>query len=258
MKVLPAVDIMDGRVVQLVGGVPGTERVSLPDPGKMALEWQEKGAPGIHVVDLDAAMGRGSNSEAVEDIIHRVEVPVQVGGGIRSEETVSRLLGEGAASVIVGSRAVSDHLWLEGVATRHPGRVIVALDVKEGRIQVRGWQESSEITLEEMFDRIAPLPLAAVLHTNVDVEGRSQGIDTGSVDDFVSKCPHPVIASGGISSLEDLDALEGLGVEAVVLGVSLYTGKLNAVDVWGRYDERGEGGQDHQGDGHRDRAGDRR
>ncbi len=233
MRVLPAVDMMGGKVVQLVGGVPGTEQMTMPDPVEMALRWESLGAPGIHVVDLDAALGRGSNLESIMGIINEVSVPVQVGGGIRSLERVEELIDAGASTVVIGTKAITEPEWLETVSWDHPMKVVVALDVKGGTIQIKGWQESSGISMREIFQRVGVLPLAAVLHTNVDVEGRAQGIAAEETRVFIKECPCPVIASGGITTMEDIRSMESMGAEAVVIGVALYTGKLDPESLWG-------------------------
>jgi phosphoribosylformimino-5-aminoimidazole carboxamide ribotide isomerase len=233
VRVIPAVDMMDGMVVQLVGGVPGTERIVLPDPVKVAQEWESLGAPAIHAVDLDAALDRGNNLDSIMAIIREVSIPVQVGGGIRSQERVDQLLEAGASAVVIGTRAIREPEWLEKVSREHPRRAILALDVKEGMIQVRGWQESSGISAEEMFKRIEGLPLSGVLHTNVDVEGQAKGIAAEDARTFIQRCPFPVISSGGITTVEDITALESMGAEAVVIGVALYTGRLDPKEIWG-------------------------
>ncbi|HVO77901.1 MAG TPA: 1-(5-phosphoribosyl)-5-[(5-phosphoribosylamino)methylideneamino] imidazole-4-carboxamide isomerase [Methanomassiliicoccales archaeon] len=234
MRVLPAVDILEGRVVQLVGGRLGTEQIVLPDPLEVAKGWARQGAPGIHVIDLDGALGKGGNPNLIKRIVKETGVPVEVGGGVRTTATVNQYLEWGAQAVIVGTRAISDTNWLKDIAKDHPHRVILALDVANGKIQVKGWQESSRITLEQMFDAIRDSPLAAVLHTNVDVEGRAQGINPDEIRSFVARCPHPVIASGGIRSIDDLRLLESLKVEAAVAGLALYTGRLSPAEVWRR------------------------
>ncbi len=234
MRVLPAVDILEGKVVQLVGGRPGTEQVVLPDPLEVAKAWAKQGAPALHVIDLDGALGKGGNPNTIRRIIKEAGVPVEVGGGVRTTATVNQYLEWGAQAVIVGTRAISDTNWLGDVANDHPRRVILALDVANGRIQVKGWQESSRVPLEQMFDIVRDMPLAAVLHTDVDVEGRAQGINPDEIRSFVARCPHPVIASGGIRSMEDIRFLESLKVEAVVAGLALYTGRLNPAEVWRR------------------------
>ncbi|OPY32422.1 MAG: Imidazole glycerol phosphate synthase subunit HisF [Methanomassiliicoccales archaeon PtaU1.Bin124] len=234
MKVLPAIDILDGQVVQLVGGVPGTEQVKLPDPMAAAKRWQDAGAEMLHVIDLDAALGKGINVQTMRSIIASSKVPVQVGGGIRTTETAQYLLDCGAARVIVGTKAIKDPEWLKSLANANPGKVVLALDVKGGHVQVKGWQEAAPLSLAQMFEIIKPLPLAGVLYTNVDVEGQGKGIDEGAVRSFVSACPHKVIASGGVTDQRDLDVLTGMGVPEAVVGLALYTGKLNPNQLWGR------------------------
>jgi phosphoribosylformimino-5-aminoimidazole carboxamide ribotide isomerase len=232
MMVMPAVDILDHNVVQLVGGVPGTEQVLLPNPVDVAQDWVRKGAPMLHVVDLDGAFAKGNNIAIIRRIITECQVPVEVGGGIRSTEVAEYLLDAGAKQIVVGTKAIREPEWLRELAERNPKKVVLALDVKGGKITVKGWQESAGISHEDMFRRIKDLPLAAVLHTDVDVEGKVQGINVEEVESFVSRCPHQVIASGGITGMDDLAELERIGIRSAVVGLSLYTGKLNHIDVW--------------------------
>lgn len=223
MIVIPAIDIMDHQVVQLVGGVPGTEKIRLPDPVSVAKSWVDKGAKYLHVVDLDAAFGEDDNLSVIRRIIAEAGVPVQVGGGIRKESTISRLLDAGADRVIVGTRAITDREWFSEMAMCFPGRLVMALDTKGGRITTNGWKDVSTISVKMMMGLIRDLPLAGVLNTNVDVEGQGKGIDEAWVSEFMSVCPHKVIASGGVSSLEDARVLSSHGVAGAVVGVSVYT-----------------------------------
>ncbi|MCE5296926.1 MAG: 1-(5-phosphoribosyl)-5-[(5-phosphoribosylamino)methylideneamino]imidazole-4-carboxamide isomerase [Euryarchaeota archaeon] len=232
MMIIPAIDILGGQVVQLVGGVPGTEQITIPDPLTSAKGWESKGAPMLHVVDLDAALGRGSNVQTMRRIVQQSNVPVQVGGGIRSAEVAQYLLDCGAARVIVGTKAIKDNAWLRALASKNPGKVVLALDVKGGNVQLKGWQESAPFTLAQMFDSIRDVPLAGVLYTNVDVEGQCKGIDAKAVSSFVEGCPHRVIASGGVTSQTDIDVLMELGVPEAVVGLAIYTGKLNPEQLW--------------------------
>lgn len=234
MMVLPAVDILDGRVVQLVGGKPGTEQIVLPDPLEVALDWEKKGAPMVHVIDLDGAFGKGGNPHLIRRMLQELHVPIQVGGGVRSSAMVDQYVEWGAARVIVGTKAITDTNWLTDICRAHPGKVVLALDTAKGQIQVKGWQEASRLSTEQMFDIIRDLPLAAVLHTNVDVEGKAQGINATEVRRFVERCPHSVIASGGIKGLDDIRALESIGAEACVAGIALYTKRINPADIWRR------------------------
>lgn len=231
MMVIPAVDILDGNVVTLVGGKPGTEKVSLPDPRQVALDWEEKGAPMIHLVDLNAAMDRGDNFEAIASILARVKVPIQIGGGIRTTEKAETLLNLGASRVVVGTRAVTDPDWLEELSLSNRHKIVLALDLRDGKVQVKGWKESSSRSVEEVLEHTEGLPLAAVLHTNINVEGKAAGIDAEQLAEFVAMCPHPVIASGGVTTMNDLIKLEEIGVGSAIVGLALYAGTITP-EVW--------------------------
>lgn len=223
----PAVDLRDGRVVQLVGGRPENERVSLPDPLSVARHWAELGFRTLHVVDLDAALGTGSNRSAIEAILDQSEVPVQVGGGIRDDALVDTYLQAGAARVIVGTRAVRDRDWLEEVVSRHPNRIVVAADTRDRQVLVRGWTESAGLTLLDYITTLADLPLAGILVTDVSREGRLAGADADLFGDVVAATVHDVLAAGGIAGVEDLRRLAGAGVAGAVLGMSIYAGDID-------------------------------
>jgi len=229
--VWPAVDLGAGRVVQLVGGRPGTERVSLPDPVAVALGWIDRGFRALHVVDLDAALGTGSNRGAIEAILAAVAVPVQVGGGIREDALADAYLAAGAARVIAGTRAVRDRAWLEVLCARHPGRVVVAADTRAGEVLVRGWTEGAGLELLDFVRGLAPLPLAGILVTDVGREGRLAGADVTLFGDVVAAAAQPVLAAGGIASAEDLRRLAAAGVAGAVLGMSIYAGEIDAAAV---------------------------
>lgn len=226
MIVIPAVDIMNHNVVQLVGGKPGTEIVNMPDPFTVAMSWVDDGAKYLHIVDLDGAFGKENNDDVIIRIIKEAGVPVEVGGGIRDEKRIRLLAEAGADRIIVGTRALSDFGWFSDMADEYPNRIAMALDTKNGKITQKGWQEESDLPLDTVFDRIASLPLAGVLNTNVDVEGQAKGIDEDFAKEFIRKCPHDVIASGGVTTLDDLRTLSKAGAVGAVVGVSIYTGKL--------------------------------
>jgi phosphoribosylformimino-5-aminoimidazole carboxamide ribotide isomerase len=227
-----AIDLRGGRVVQLVGGRPEDERVSLPDPAGIARQWIGHGFAALHVVDLDAALGEGTNTGAVADVIRAaVDVPVQVGGGVRTTETAAALLDAGAARVVVGTRAIEDGAWLEALASRWPARVVVAADVRDGVVLVRGWTTAARLPLDRLLPRLAPLPLAGVLVTDVSREGRMSGVDVPLFRRLAAATPLPLLASGGIAGVQDLVALEQAGAAGAVLGMSLYTGALDAAAV---------------------------
>jgi len=230
MMIIPAVDILNGNVVQLVGGVPGTEKVILSDPVKVAGTWIEKGARALHIIDLDGAFGNGNNISVIKDIIKAYDVPVEVGGGIRSEAAIKELLDAGADKVIVGTKAVKDIGWLAGMASKFPRRLLLAMDTKDDNVVIKGWREDSPMSTEEMFRAIEKIPLAGVLNTNVNVEGQGKGIDEGQAKKFITGCPHPVIASGGVTTESDAKKLASAGAVGAVVGVSIYTGLM---EPWG-------------------------
>lgn len=228
MIVIPAVDLRGGHCVQLVGGDYDDERVRLDDPVGVAREWARIGFSRLHVVDLDAATGRGSNGPFIREILREATVPVQVGGGIRDEAQIDRLLGDGATWVVVGTRAIEDEDWRVEMALRFPGRLVVAADVRERKVVTRGWAETSRLDVIDFVESLSGLPLAGVLVTAVHKEGRMEGTDLPLMDDVADASAWPVFASGGVSTTDDLRALEHRGLAGAVLGMALYTGALDA------------------------------
>lgn len=226
MIIIPAVDMLDGQVVQLVGGELGSEQIKISNPFETAMSWVSKGAEYLHLVDLDAAFGKGNNLDTIERIAKDSGIPVEAGGGIRSDETVDRLIMAGVDRVVVGTKAIKEPEWLAYISNRYPGQIALAMDTRRDRIVVKGWQESASVTVNEMFEIIEDLPLAAVLNTNVDVEGRKKGIDEDQARDFMNACPHKVIASGGVTERRDAEILRDLGAHAAVVGLALYTETL--------------------------------
>ncbi len=236
MIATPAVDLRGGRCVQLVGGRPDAERVSLPDPLAVAERWGTVGFGTLHVVDLDAALGSGDNTELVGRIVRSVRTEVQVGGGIREDARVDALLGEGVARVVIGTRALDDVPWLASIAERWPGRVVAALDTREGKVLRKGWTESTSRDVVSYLDQIEDLPLAGVLSTDVGREGRLGGIDRDSCARVIEATDHRVCISGGVTTIEELEFLEEVGAAEVVLGMAIYTETLDTSGVarrWG-------------------------
>jgi len=227
MIAIPAIDLREGHVVQLVGGSYEHEAVRLDDPPMVLARWLAVGFNRVHVVDLDAATGRGTNATVVAELVARAPVPVQVGGGLRDADKVADVLDAGAQWAVVGTRAVEDPEWLADTATRWPGRIIVAADVRERAIVTRGWAEKLPQRVTDFVEEVSALPLGGLLVTAVHKEGQLQGTDLGLFDDLVQVAHCPVIASGGITTLADLRHLEDRGVAAAVLGMALYTDALD-------------------------------
>lgn len=226
MIAIPAVDLREGACVQLVGGQYDAERVRLDDPVGVAREWARVGFRHLHVVDLDAATGRGSNAAVIEEIIRNSEMIVQVGGGVRTEERIEALLELGAARVVVGTRALEDADWLAEMAERFPGVLVVAADVKGRQIVTRGWERTLPRDVIDVIEEIGRLPIAAAMVTAVHREGQMQGPDWFLVEDVVEASAVPVLASGGVGGMRDLEELAERGAAGVVMGMALYTGAL--------------------------------
>lgn len=231
MIAIPAVDLREGACVQLVGGSFEHERIRVPDPLGAARRWRDAGFSRLHVVDLDAAAGVGGNDDAINDIVSDGGARVSVGGGVRTSERVAELLASGADSIVVGTRALEDPVWLDTMASLYPRRVVVALDVRERSVVVEAWTKPVETHLDQFTRRFDTLPLAGLLVTAVHREGLLRGPDLELVDDVVRSTHHPVIASGGITTFDDLRALEQRGAAACVIGMALYAGALDASAV---------------------------
>jgi len=234
---IPAVDLRDGACVQLVGGSFAQEKVRLENPVEVARSWEHYGFHRLHVVDLDAAMGHGSNIAVVRSLLFDSTVPVQVGGGVRSDELVEELLEAGASRVIVGTRALEEPEWLAELAARHPGEIIVACDVRERRVTTRGWAHTLPLDILDVVEELNPLPLGGLLVTAVHREGLLQGTDLPLMEDVAESSNFPVYASGGVTTMQDLRALEHRGLAGVVIGMALYTGALDPVVVAGEFGE---------------------
>jgi phosphoribosylformimino-5-aminoimidazole carboxamide ribotide isomerase len=228
MIVIPAVDLREGACVQLVGGSYANEQVRLDNPLEVARGWTRSGFSRIHVVDLDAATGRGDNAVIVRDILEEVPANIQVGGGVRSADTIEKLLDEGATWVVLGTRALEEPEWLAGTASSYPGQLIVAADVRERQIVTRGWARTLSRTVLDVIEKLNDIPLGGVLVTAVHREGQLAGTDLFLMEDVAELSVHPVIASGGISSVSDLRELADRGIAAAVVGMALYTGALDA------------------------------
>ena len=231
MIVTPAVDLRGGKCVQLVGGSYDRQAVEIDDPVKAARDWEAAGFRTLHVVDLDAATGHGENVEVIERILWSIESDVQVGGGIRSTEQVERMLGAGARRVVVGTRAIQDAEWLAEITESYPDRIVVAADIRDRAIVTHGWQGTTEEAMESAIDRLTSLAIAAVLVTAVHKEGLMQGPDLPLMRDVLRQSRVPVQASGGIGDVADLRALADIGISSTIVGMALYTGKLDTSTV---------------------------
>lgn len=227
MLAIPALDLRDRHCVQLVGGDYNAQSIRLDDPVAVARRWAAAGFARLHVVDLDAATNRGDNRDLVRELLRDVTLPMQVGGGVRDDDAVTALFDDGADQVIVGTRGIEDPAWLGEQAARFPGRIILAADVRDRQIVSKGWTKRTKLRLGDLLSDLEGVPLAGLLVTAVHKEGKMEGTDVPLIEDAVRLSDWPVIASGGIGSLQDLRNLEDRGVFAVVLGMALYTGAMD-------------------------------
>jgi phosphoribosylformimino-5-aminoimidazole carboxamide ribotide isomerase len=228
MIVIPAVDIRGGRCVRLREGRADQETVFSADPVAMARQWAELGAERLHVVDLDGALGKPRQTDLVRRVVEAVApVPVEVGGGLRDAAAVAAMLQAGARWVVLGTRAL-DAAFLGAICQQHPGRVIVAVDARGDRVAVQGWTNVSDVTVIELGRRARAAGAAALLYTDVSRDGTEQGPNVKDTAALAETVDLPVLASGGVSSVDDLRQLAAIpGVEGTVVGRALYTGAID-------------------------------
>ena len=230
-EVIPAVDMQDGQVVQLVGGERGTGR-TYGDPVGAARRWVEAGARTLHLVDLDGAFeGERANADAIDAVLDAVTVDVQLGGGIRTADDAVALLERGVDRVILGTAAVENPEIVAAISDDHPGSVVVSLDARDGEVVVSGWTEGTGLDPAAAADRYEELGAGAILFTDVDVEGRLGGVRTDPVRQVVGAVDVPVVASGGVAGVEDVQALKRAGAAAVVVGSALYEGEFTLAEA---------------------------
>ncbi|GLI01166.1 bifunctional 1-(5-phosphoribosyl)-5-((5-phosphoribosylamino)methylideneamino)imidazole-4-carboxamide isomerase/phosphoribosylanthranilate isomerase PriA [Phytohabitans aurantiacus] len=232
LVLLPAVDVASGQAVRLVQGAAGSETV-YGDPLDAALAWQRDGASWVHLVDLDAAFGRGSNAAQLADVVGRLDVAVELSGGIRDDESLERALATGAARVNIGTAALEDPEWCDRVVGEYGDRVAIGLDVRGHTLSARGWTRDGG-DLFEVLERLEKAGCQRYVVTDVHRDGTLTGPNLDLLREVCGRTAKPVIASGGVSTLDDLRALSGLaseGVEGVIVGKALYAGAFTVAEA---------------------------
>jgi len=225
MKVIAAVDIMGGSVVRLVKGDPANKIVYGSDPVETAKKWESAGADMLHIVDLDATLSTGSNSESVTKIAEAIRIPIQIAGGIRSQEAAQSMLAKGSG-VVLGTMAYSDHEAVKRLAKQDPGKIVISIDQLNGNVMVRGWKESSGVKMADAISQFKAMGIDEFLLTSIERDGTLQGPDVQTLADAV-RSGTKIIASGGISSVEDVIRVRSAGCSSVILGKALYDGKVS-------------------------------
>lgn len=232
MLILPAIDLRGGRCVRLRQGDFARETVFDADPAAAAARWAREGARYLHVVDLDGAReGKPVNRDSVRRIIDAADVPCQLGGGLRATADVAEVLGWGVDRVVVGTRALLEPAWLEELARQFPGRIVLGVDARDGRVVTHGWTEGSDRPVGDVVERSGGLPLAALVYTDVSRDGMLEGPNFDAFGDLVRAASVPVIASGGVTSPEDVRRLARLGVAGCIIGRALYEGTLSLAEA---------------------------
>ncbi|NYB52231.1 MAG: 1-(5-phosphoribosyl)-5-[(5-phosphoribosylamino)methylideneamino]imidazole-4-carboxamide isomerase [Methanobacteriaceae archaeon] len=232
MFIIPAVDIKNGKCVQLVQGRPGTEQIVLDNPAKVALAWEEQGASILHVIDLGGALEEGGNLQVVREILKHVSIPVQMGGGIRTIKDAANLLDSGIDRIILGTLAIKNPDAVETLSSEFGSeRIIVALDSRDSKVVVRGWTEKTNQNAPELGKIMEERGAGGILFTNVDHEGLLGGFKVEPLLELLENVNIPVIYSGGVSTLEDISLLSKTDVYGVVIGSALYKGTINFEDA---------------------------
>lgn len=225
-EIIPAVDIQRGRAVRLYEGDPERETVYFASPLEAARHWADLGAGRLHLVDLDAALGRGSNEAVLREIAAAIDVPLEIGGGIRSAEAARSWL-ERVHRVVLGTAAVTQpELLDELLADYEPERVAVSIDARGGRVAVRGWKETSEVDAVDLARQMAERGVRQLIYTDVSRDGTLQGVDEAPVAAVRDVFPHALVAGGGVARDEDLALYERLGLEGAIVGRALYEGTV--------------------------------
>lgn len=237
MIAIPAIDIRGGYCVQVRGEAFAAQAVRTSDPGAVAREWARRGFRRLHLTDLDAAAGRGSNARVVCDILGDEDAEVQVGGGARAADVVERLIDDGARWVIVGASVLEDASWVEDMATAFPSALIIAANVRDRRVVNRSREPTWPRLLGDVIEELNSLPLGGVMVTALDREGQLQGTDLALMEDAAEESAHPLIAAGGITTLNELRGLADRGVAGAVVGTALYSGALDAREVGAEFAE---------------------
>jgi phosphoribosylformimino-5-aminoimidazole carboxamide ribotide isomerase len=231
MDVIPAIDLLNGQCVRLYQGDYNQSEVFAEDPVTMARAWAEQGAKLVHLVDLDGAKtGEPANLPAIARIVEAIDIPVQVGGGLRTRGRVADLLGMGVQRAILGTVAIEQPELIGELCQLYPGQIVVGIDAREGKVATRGWLETSEVAAITLGQQMASMGAAAIIYTDIQRDGTLQGPNLPQLREMAEAVTVPVIASGGVSSMTDLLsllALEPTGVSGVIVGKALYTNNIS-------------------------------
>jgi phosphoribosylformimino-5-aminoimidazole carboxamide ribotide isomerase len=231
MQIYPAIDLRGGQCVRLRQGDYQQETVFGADPAAMARRWISEGATFLHIVDLDGAKeGRPINGPSVHAIVE-AGAPCQLGGGLRTREHVAAALAWGVQRVVIGTKALQSPGWLEEICQEFPHQVVLGIDARDGRVATQGWLEVSDVGAVELAQRFQELPLGALVYTDISRDGMLQGVNAVAMAEMVAATRLPVIASGGVTTLDDIRRLAAIPVAGCIVGRALYEGRLALKDI---------------------------
>ena len=232
MQILPAIDLRGGQCVRLRQGDYQLETVFDADPAGVARRWVGEGAEILHIVDLDGAReGKPINSPSIRAIVESSGVPCQLGGGLRSERDISEALGWGVTRVVIGTKALSDPRWLEAMVQKFPERIVLGIDAKEGRVATHGWMDVSSESAIDLARKLEELPLAALVYTDISRDGMLAGANVAAMAEMCAATRLPVIASGGVTTLDDIRRLAALPLAGCIVGRALYESRIKLKDI---------------------------
>lgn len=231
MEIWPAIDLRGGKCVRLQQGDYRRETVFGDDPAEMARHWVREGAERLHLVDLDGARdGLGANRQAVTAILQAVDIPCELGGGIRDEATIEEWLAAGVTRLVVGTRAVKEPGWFREACRRFPGRLVVGIDARDGQVATDGWLQVSQTPAIRFAQELDGEPVAAIVYTDIARDGMLAGPNFEAVAEMQRESPFPVVASGGVTTRADVARLAQIGVAGCIIGRSLYEGSLSLAE----------------------------
>ncbi|AQT70224.1 1-(5-phosphoribosyl)-5-[(5-phosphoribosylamino)methylideneamino] imidazole-4-carboxamide isomerase [Anaerohalosphaera lusitana] len=233
MYILPAIDLMDGKCVRLIQGDYHKQMVYRDNPVDQAAEFRQAGAQWLHVVDLDGAkIGKSVNADTIAAIVNAdLGLKVEVGGGIRDEDSIKRMLNAGVDRVIIGTRAVNDFGWFTQMVEKYPNKLVLGLDARGSKVAIEGWTQEGSHSLLEFAKQAAHMPIAAIIYTDISKDGMMAGPNFERTGELAAAVSVPVIASGGVTTLEDIKKLAPLQVEGAIVGRALYEGTLDLKDA---------------------------
>ena len=232
MIILPAIDIRNGKCVRLQQGNYGKETIYADSPVEMAVQWQQQGAEFLHIVDLDGAKdGQPTNFIIISNIVKSVTIPIELGGGIRNQETIQRYLDAGVNRLVIGTQALKEADWFGAMCRKFPGKLVLGIDGRNGLVAAEGWLETSQTLTTDLAKKYADLPLAALVYTDIAKDGMLEGPNIAEMEAMRRTVPVPLVVSGGIASLNDIRRLATCKFHACIVGKALYENKFRLADA---------------------------